>query len=119
MSRARALVLVALVVVFVVAGGVLIYSNTHIGPKDLTFDVAVTGGSSMKPDVLEAHQNDTITINITSDRDGEVHLHQYDIPIETKAGQTVSHTFKADKTCSCDIEWESTSTLLGSLVVSP
>ncbi len=119
MSRTRALVLVALLVVFIVAGGVLIYSNTHIAPKHLTFDVTVTGASKMKPDVLEAHQNDTITINVTSDQDGEVHLHEYDIHFETKAGQTVSHTFKADKTCTCDIEWESTSTGLGELVVSP
>jgi len=51
--------------------------------------------------------------------DGEVHLHEYDIAFEAKAGTTVSHTFKADKTCSCDLEWESTSTRLGTLVVSP
>ena len=66
-----------------------------------------------------AHQSDTITINITSDTDGEVHLHEYDIAFDAKAGQVVSHTFKADKTCSCDIEWESTGRPLGTLVVSP
>ena len=119
MSRTRALVVVSLVVVFVVVGGILIYSNTHVGSKNLTFDVSVTGGSKMKPDLLQAHQYDTITINVTSDQDGEVHLHNYDIHFETKAGQTVSHTFRADKTCSCDIEWESTSTGLGTLEVSP
>lgn len=119
MSRTRALVVVALVVIFIVAGGVLIYSNTHIAPKNLTFDLTVTGASKMSPSTLQAHQNDTITINVTSDQDGEVHLHVYDIHFETKARQTVSHTFKADKTCTCDIEWESTSTPLGELVVSP
>jgi hypothetical protein len=56
---------------------------------------------------------------VTSDTDGEVHLHEYDIHFDAKAGQTVSHTFKADKTCSCDIEWESTSHGLGTLVVNP
>jgi hypothetical protein len=118
-SRTRALVVIALLAVFIVAGGVLIYSNTHIAPKNLTFDVTVTGASKMSPSTLQAHQNDTITINVTSDQDGEVHLHEYDIHFETKAGQTVSHTFKADKTCTCDIEWESTSAPLGELVVSP
>jgi hypothetical protein len=73
----------------------------------------------MSQTTLEAHQNDTVTINIKSDTDGEVHLHVYDIPFETKAGQTVSHTFKANLTCQCLIEWESTSTPLGNLVVSP
>ena len=119
MSRTRALIVIALVVVFVVAAGVLIYSNTRIAPKNLTFDVTVTGASKMSPSTLQAHQNDTITINVTSDQDGEVHLHEYDIHFETKAGQTVSHTFKADKTCTCLIEWESTSAELGHLVVSP
>ena len=118
-SRTRALVVVALVVVFIVAGGILIYSNTHKGGQNLTFTVTVTGASKMSPSTLQAHQNDTITINVTSDQDGEVHLHEYDIHFDTKAGQTVSQTFKADKTCTCDIEWESTGAPLGSLVVSP
>jgi hypothetical protein len=126
-TRARALIVVALIVVFVVAGGVLIYVNGHQGGANVTFDLSVTGAKAMKvdspsgvdPEKLQAHQNDTITINIKSDQDGEVHLHDYDIAFDTKAGQTVSHTFKADKTCTCEIEWESTSMHLGTLTVSP
>ena len=120
MSRTRALIVVALLVVFVGAGGLLIYANSHKGGQNLTFNLSVTGGKTMTSDhPLQAHVNDTITINVKSDQDGEVHLHTYDIPFETKAGGTVSHTFKADKTCTCLIEWESTSTELGNLVVSP
>ncbi|HSS60653.1 MAG TPA: hypothetical protein VLK30_04255 [Candidatus Limnocylindrales bacterium] len=119
MSRTRVLVVVALLVIFFVAGGILIYSNSHKGGANLTFNVTVTGAQSMTPSTLNAHQNDNVTINVTSDTDGEVHLHEYDIHFEAKAGQVVSHTFKADKTCSCDIEWESTSHGLGTLVVSP
>jgi hypothetical protein len=126
-SRARVLIVVALVAVFVVAGGVLIYVNGHKGGQSLTFDLSVTGASAMKvdspsglgPEKLQAHQNDTITINIKSDQDGEIHLHDYDIAFDARAGQTVSKTFKADKTCTCEIEWESTSTHLGTLTVSP
>ena len=120
MSRTRALIVVALIVVFVVAGGVLIYVNGHKGGQNVTFNWTVTGAKTMTSDrPLQAHQNDNITINIKSDQDGEVHLHEYDIAFDTKAGQTVSHTFKADKTCTCEIEWESTSTHLGTLTVSP
>ena len=119
MSRTRVLVVVAVLVIFFVAGGILIYVNGHQGGQNLTFDVTVTGATTMKPDTLPAHQNDTVTINITSDMDGEVHLHQYDIAFDAKAGQVVSHTFKAVNTCSCDIEWESTGHPLGTLVVSP
>lgn len=118
MSRNRVLIVAAALVLFVVAGGILIYSRSHAG-QNITFDVTVTGGKSMKPDTLSVHQNDTVTINIKSDTDGEVHLHEYDISFDTKAGQTVSKTFKADKTCTCEIEWESTKTTLGQLVVSP
>lgn len=120
MSRTRALILVALLVVFVVAGGALIYATTNRGgAQNVTFNVTVTGGKTMSPSNLTAHQNDTITMNVTSDEEGEVHLHGYDIGFEVKPGQPAAHTFKADKTCTCDIEWESTSAPLGRLTVNP
>ena len=119
MSRTRAQVVVALLVIFFVAGGILIYVNGHKGGQNLTFNVVVTGATTMSPSTLQAHQNDNVTISVTSDTDGEVHLHEYDIHFDTKAGQAVTRTFKADKTCTCDIEWESTSEPLGTLVVSP
>jgi hypothetical protein len=118
-NRSRIAVVIGVLVVFAVAGVFIIRLNQHQGGQNVTFNVTVTGARSMSPSALSAHVNDTITINITSDTDGEVHLHVYDIAFETKAGQTVSHTFKADKTCGCDIEWESTSHGLGSLTVSP
>ena len=119
MSRNRFLIVVVVLVLFAAVGGVLIYASGHRGGQNLTFDVTVTGAKTMSPSTLSAHQNDTISINVKSDTDGEVHLHDYDLHFDTKAGQTVSHTFKADRTCTCDIEWESTSQPLGTLVVSP
>jgi hypothetical protein len=118
-NRVRIAVVVVVLVVFAVVGGLLIRANQHQGGQNVTFNLTVTGAKTMSPSSLSAHVNDTITINVDSDTDGEVHLHVYDIHFETNAGQTVSHTFKADKTCGCDIEWESTSTPLGSLTVSP
>jgi hypothetical protein len=119
-SRNRIAVAISVVALFVLIGGFLIYAGRSHGGQNRTFDVTVTGGKSMVPSILQpVHQNDTVTINVTSDTDGEVHLHVYDIAFEAKAGQAVSHTFKADKTCTCDIEWESTSAGLGQLVVSP
>jgi FtsP/CotA-like multicopper oxidase with cupredoxin domain len=85
----------------------------------VTIDVTVTGAKSMTPSDLTAHQGDTVTINVHSDTDGEVHLHGYDIHFDNTAGQVTSHTFKADKTGDFEIEWESTSTHLGHLVVTP
>ena len=117
MSRNRITVVIGVLVVFVIVVGALIYSN-RIAGKPVTIDVTVTGGKTMNPPDLSAHQNDTVTINVTSDTDGEVHLHGYDIIVNAKAGKTVSQTFKADKTGGFPIEWESTSTELGKLTVT-
>ena len=119
MNRNRIVVVVAVLAVFVIVGGVLIYTNRGSGGQTVTFNVTITGAKTMSPSNLSAHQNDTVTINVKSDTDGDVHLHGYDIIFNARAGQTVSRTFKADKTGTCDIEWESTSTGLGRLVVSP
>jgi len=120
-SRSRVLIVVALMVAFAVVVGVVIYANSNRGgPANLTFNLTVSGGKTMEPSNLKAHHGDHITINIVSDQKGEVHLHEYDIAFETTAaGQTVTHSFTADKTCTCEIEWEDTSTPLGTLTVSP
>jgi uncharacterized protein YxeA len=118
MNRYRVPIVIAVVVVFIAIGGVLIFANQNAGGKNVAFNVTVTGAKAMSPDTLTAHHNDNITINISSDTDGEVHLHGYDIHFDSKAGQVVSHTFKANNTGDFEIEWESTSTHLGHLVVS-
>jgi cytochrome c oxidase assembly protein Cox11 len=112
------IVVVAAVVIVAVFGGVLFFANRDHGGQNVMINVTVTGGKTMKPSDLSVHQNDTVTINFTSDVDGEVHLHGYDIHFETKAGQVVAQTFKADKTGDFPIEWESTSTPLGHMVVT-
>jgi hypothetical protein len=119
MSRNRILIVAGVLLVFIAAGGALIFANSQHGAQNVTFNVRVTAAKTMSPSNLSARQGDTLTINMSSDTDGEVHLHGYDIAFDTKSGQTVSHTFKASTTCRCDIEWESTSTPLGTLVVSP
>lgn len=120
MSRSRIIVAAAVILLFMAGGGALVYSNQHQGGQNRTFNVTVTGASNMIPSTLEpAHVGDTLTINVTSDTTGELHLHGYDIAFDAVAGQTASRTFKADKTCTCDIEWESTSKPLGELLVTP
>jgi hypothetical protein len=118
LNRSRAVILAVVLAVFAVVGGVLIFANQAAGGKDVSISVSVAGGKSMTPSDLSAHHNDNVTINITSDTDGEVHLHGYDIHFETRAGQVVSKTFKAVNTGDFEIEWESTSTPLGHLVVT-
>lgn len=119
MSRFRAAIVAGVLVIFVAVGAYLAFGNRSTGGKPVTWNVTVTGAKAMSPSVLTAHQDDTVTINMTSDTDGEAHLHGYDIPFDNTAGQVVSHTFKAINTGSFEIEWESTSTHLGELDVTP
>lgn len=119
MTRARVLIVAAVVAIFVIGVAYLTGRGTGGGGSAYAVNVSVTAGKSMFPQNLRAKQSDTLTINIKSDIDGEVHLHGYDIAFNAKAGQVVSHTFKADKTGTFDIEWETTGKLLGDLTVSP
>lgn len=117
MSRNRILIIAAVVVVFIVVAGLLINANRHAG-QNRTLNVTVTAGKTMDPPEWKADQNDSVTVNIKSDKDGEVHLHGYDVHFDVKAGQTVSQSFRADKSGTFPIEWEATSADLGQLVVS-
>jgi hypothetical protein len=120
MSRFRLAIVAGVLVIFIGVGAYLIFGNKKPAPKAVTFNLTVTGAKSMQPSELTVNQNDTVTINIASDSTGEVHLHGYDIPFDCVAGQVVSHTFKATISGGpFDIEWESTSTLLGHLIVNP
>jgi hypothetical protein len=120
MRRYRFAIVAAALVIFVAVGAYLVFGNkAPYVPKDITFNLTVTKATSMKPSELIVNRNDAVTINISSDTDGEVHLHGYDIPFDTKAGQVVSHTFKAINTGSFEMEWESTTTHLGDLTVNP
>jgi uncharacterized protein YxeA len=118
-SRLRIGLVAGVFVVFAAVGAVIIFANQSSGGQNVTINVTVTGAKTMSPSQLTVHHNDNVTINVISDTDGEVHLHGYDIHFETKAGQTVSHTFKAINTGGFDIEWESTSQPLGKLTVNP
>jgi uncharacterized protein YdaL len=119
MGRYRIAIVVGVLVIFGAVGAYLIFGHSSTGGQSVTINLTVTGANSMQPTEPTAHRNDTVTINISSDRDGEVHLHGYDIPFNAKAGQVVSHTFKAVNTGHFEIEWESTPTHLGYLDVNP
>ncbi len=119
MSRNRIAIVAVAVIAFALVAGFIIYKNQGGGGKNMTFDVAVTHADTMKPSELNVHQNDMVTINITSDTDGEVHLHGYDIHFDNTAGKVTTHAFKADKSGTFEIEWESTSYPLGDLMVAP
>ena len=119
MTRNRLVIVAVVLVAFFAIAGYAIYSNQHRGGQNVSVTVTVTGAKSMSPSQLTAHQDDNVTIYVSSDTNGEVHLHGYDVHFSCTAGQVTSHTFKADKTGSFDIEWETTGAPLGTFMVIP
>jgi hypothetical protein len=120
LSHLRLALVAGVLVIFIAVGAYLIFGNQKAAPQNRTFNVTVIGAKTMTPPELKASQDDTVTINISSDTTGEVHLHGYDIAFDCVAGQVVSHTFKATISGGpFDMEWESTATHLGDLVVTP
>jgi hypothetical protein len=118
MQRNAIIVLAVVVVAFVAIGGFLIYRQTGGGGQNRTFDMVVSGGT-MTPSSVSAKQGDDITMSFTTDKAEEIHLHGFDLTFQGEPGKKVTKTFKADRTCDCEIEIEGTSTHLGSLTVSP
>ena len=119
MRRNRAVILAAVVVAFLAVFGYLVSRNTGGGGNAVTIDITVAG-SRMSPDTPSAKQGDRVTMTITADSKEEIHLHGYDIPFAVPAaGGRVTHSFKADRTGSFEMEIEGSGTHLGQFQVSP
>jgi hypothetical protein len=113
------LILGGTLILFLVAGAFLIFHNLGGGGSPVSLGVSVTNAAAADPPRLAARQGDMITLNVTSDRIGDIHLHGYDIHFQPRPGEVASQTFRADKSGDFDIEWESTHTHLADLVVYP
>lgn len=119
MKRNGVIIVAVVVAIFLVAGGYLIFRNSASGQaQQLTFTLKVQG-DKMSPDKLTAHQGDTLTLSVTSDREEEIHLHGYDLGFNPRPGRTDTKAFKADKTGSFEIEIEESKQHLGVLEVLP
>jgi len=120
MRQVRQLIIAGLFLLVFIVGGYIWITYSSSGPvTSKRIDVTVTGGKSMSPSTWTARQNDRVIINITSDTDGEVHLHGYDIKWGLTQGLPWTISFIADKTGDFPIEWETTSSPLGDFKVSP
>ena len=53
---------------------------------------------------IEVTEGDQVSIQVTSDADGAVHVHGYEIEKPIKAGQTVTVAFAADITGGFEVE---------------
>lgn len=119
MERNRIVVIAAVVVVFVAIGAYLAFTGGRGGGQHLSIRIEVNG-STMSPVNPTATQGDSVTMTITADRKEEIHLHGYDIAFEVPGpGESVTKTFRADKSGGFEMEIEDTSTPLGTFSVNP
>ena len=118
MAGNRLVIVAAVVIVFVLAGGFLITRLIGGGGANVTLDVTVTG-TTMSPDTLTVKQGDHVTMNVTTDKAEEIHLHEYDIKFAGQPGKKVTHTFDARITGDHVIEIEDSGTEIGKLTVNP
>ena len=120
MRRFRQPIIAGLFLLVFIVGGYIWTAHYTSGPvTSKRIDVTVAGGNSMFPTTWTAHQNDLVTVNITSDTNGEVHLHGYDIKWTLARGLPWTITFTANNTGDFPIEWETTGAPLGDFKVSP
>ena len=90
------------------------------GPQEHSFNIQTQDGNPVGGSTtFRVKQDDTVTFNITSDTEGEVHLHGYDLEKELVPGQSVTLTLTANATGRFLIEIEETEVELGFLEVQP
>jgi hypothetical protein len=119
MRRYRQPIIAGLFLLAFGVGGYIWTSRPSAPVTSKTIEVTVTGGKSMSPSTWTAHHDDQVTVNITTDTDGEVHLHGYDIKWPLTRGLHWTITFTADITGDFPIEWETIGAPLGDFKVFP
>lgn len=65
----------------------------------------------------EFKKGDTVTVQVTTDKAYEIHIHGYDYTLDAKPGEVVTKTFVLDKSGSYEVEVEETGKLIFNLVV--
>lgn len=90
------------------------------GPQEHTFTIKIQNGQPVEGvKTFQVKQGDTVTFNISSDTEGEVHLHGYDVSTEMAPGGSVTLSLTANATGRFPMEIEDTKVEVGFLEVQP
>ncbi len=76
-------------------------------------------GNTMSPDEVSVTEGQEVTLQITSDRPIEFHVHGYDLEEEVQPGEPAELLFEATTTGRFPIEDHDTEAELGTLIVQP
>lgn len=88
-------------------------------PTLITTITIVKGKLAKTPETIQVKQGETISWQILSDEEGELHLHGYNKSVDLKKNLPTTLTFTANLTGHFTYELENTHTELGALEVLP
>jgi hypothetical protein len=115
----RAVIVIA--VLILILGGLffMLRPKTQAGaPQDKTFDLSIKGGE-MSPAEISVHEDDRVTLRVSSDTPMEFHLHGYDVEQKVEPGRKAELHFEADVTGRFEMEDHESEKDLGTLQVRP
>lgn len=105
----------------IVMAGLFIALRPNTGvpaPQERKINLSV-GTVKRDPAELIVREGDRVTIEVSSERPLQFHLHGYDIQREVQPGAPATIAFEATLTGRFQMEDEVTKELLGSLIVEP
>ena len=74
-------------------------------PEAVEFELAIADGAlDLDPPVLKVKQGDEVTLKVRSDKEGELHLHGYDLDVGLVPGSVAELVFTANATGKFDFE---------------
>lgn len=94
--------------------------ETPAVPQPTVVDIVVEKGRRVSgPDVVALKAGDEVVLNLTSDKDDELHLHGYDLHLHLKAGVTGTLKLTAAQSGRFSYELHKSHLELGALEVQP
>ena len=115
-ARAAALLPAALLTAALLAGcGGANGSGAPAGSRTVAY--TLSGSKVDGPDRIEVDRGTTVTIEVTADRDDELHVHGYDEEVELSPGAAGRVTFVADEQGRFEVETHESGLTLATLVV--
>ena len=102
-------------------------TGTGAAPAGPTATITVENGEPVGgPVEIEVNKGDRVSIQVSTDQDGAVHVHGYEIEKPIKAGQTITVAFAADLDGKYEVEQhletngvETADTQIADLTVQP
>ena len=89
-------------------------------PPSKVFEIMIRHGQLVSgPAVIQVHKGDDVIVRLTSDTSDELHLHGYDLHVNTRPGETTTLQFSATRTGRFGYELHHSKAELGALEVYP